>query len=231
MRSKRKQPAKAVTTSTPQSYALIAFYPILVLTLVLWLLYRTLFDFPVWFDEIFGKALFFGFPVWLYITISGFKVITDSFAPYKIQSGLLLGIAAGGIFGFTTSIVSLFQTGATVESVWLLSSDTFWQEFILALFTGFWETILFYSFVMTVIQEKYPKWPVLNQSLLTAGIALLFYIPNAFSRFDPLTALGQLFLLFLFALGQAYLFQSRHNGYALVLSHAIWGMVLLTHSW
>jgi hypothetical protein len=174
MRSKRKQPPKAVTTSTSQSYALIAFYPILVLTLVLWLLYRTLFDFPVWFDEIFGKALFFGFPVWLYITISGFKVITDSFAPYKIQSGLLLGIAAGGIFGFTTSIVSLFQTGAPVESVWLLSSDKFWQEFMLALFTGFWETILFYSFVMTVIQEKYPKWPVLNQSLLTAGIALLF---------------------------------------------------------
>lgn len=231
MPSKRNPPVKAPKKSTPKSYALIAFYPILFLTLVLWTLYRTLFDFPIWFDEIFGKALFFGFPVWLYITLSGFKVITDSFAPNKIHSGLLLGIAAGGIFGFTTSIVSLFQTGAPVEPVWLLGSERFWQEFILALFTGFWETVLFYSFIMTVIQEKYPKWPLLNQALLTGGIFLLFYVPNTFMRFDPITAVGQLVMLFLFAIGQAFLFQSKHNGYALVLSHAIWGMVLLTHSW
>lgn len=231
MPSKRKQPVKVAKLSSPRSYSLIAFYPILVLTLVLWTLYRTLFNFPVWFDEIFGKAIFFGFPVWLYITVSGFKVIADSFAPSKLQSGLLLGIAAGGIFGFTTSIVSLFQTGASIESVWLLSSDTFWSEFGLALFTAFWETLLFYSFVMTVIQQKYPRWPLLNQVLLTGGIFILFYIPNTFTRFDPVTAIGQLCMLFLFSIGQAFLFQSKHNGYALVLSHAIWGMVLLTHSW
>lgn len=231
MRSKRKPPLNVKKTSPSKSYALIVFYPILVLTLVLWVLYRTLFNFPVWFDEVFGKALFFGFPVWLYITVSGFKIITDSFAPIKLHSGLLLGIAAGGIFGFTTSILSLFQTGAPVESVWLFSSEQFWQEFTLALFTAFWETLLFYSFVMTVIQEKYPRWPLLNQALLTAGIFVLFHVVNSFIRLDPVAAVGQLVLLFLFALGQAFLFHSRRNGYALVLSHAIWGMVLLTHTW
>lgn len=231
MRSKRKPPLKIPKNVTPRAHALIVFYPILVLTFILWMLYRTLFNFPVWFDEIFGKALFFGFPVWLYITVSGFKVISDSFAPYKIQAGLLLGIAAGGIFGFTTSVLSLTQTGGMIEPVWLLSSEKFWQEFALALFTAFWETVLFYSFVMTVIQEKYPKWSLLKQALLTALIFILFYLPNTFLRFDPLTALGQLVLLFLFAVGQAFLFHSKHNGYALVLSHAIWGMVLLTHSW
>ena len=112
-----------------------------------------------------------------------------------------------------------------------MGSEKFWQEFILALFTAFWETLLFYSFIMTVIQEKYPKWSLLKQALLTAGIFLLFYIPNTFMRFDPMVAVGQLLLLFLFALGQAFLFHSKHNAYALVLSHAIWGMVLLTHSW
>ena len=101
-------PSKRKKTKSPasRSQALIAFYPILVLTLILWVLYRTLFDFPVWFDEIFGKALFFGFPVWLFITISGSDSIQDSFAPYRLQTGLLLGLAVGGIFGFTTSLLS-----------------------------------------------------------------------------------------------------------------------------
>lgn len=231
MRSKKNQPAKSSRKSTPKSHALIVFYPILVLTLLLWMIYRTVFHFPVWFDEIFGKALFFGFPVWLYITVSGFKVIADSFAPYKLQRGLLLGIAAGGIFGFTASLITLAQTGGEINQVWLLSSNRFWQEFALALFTAFWETLLFFSFVMTVIQEKYPRWSAVKQVLLTAGIFIIFYVPNIFMRFDPVTAVGQLVILFLFAVGQGYLFYSKHNAYALVLSHAIWGMVLLTHSW
>jgi len=231
MRSKIKHSTKLLKRSSPKSHALIVFYPILVLTMILWLIYRTLFDFPDWFDEIFGKALFFGFPVWLYITVSGFKFIADSFAPSKLQSGLLLGLAAGGIFGFTTSLIALAQTGGGINQVWLLSSNRFWQEFALALFTAFWETLLFFSFAMSVIQEKYPRWSALKQVLLTAGILIIFYLPNAFIRFDPVTAVGQLVMLFLFAVGQGFLFYSKHNAYALVLSHAIWGMVLLTHNW
>ena len=114
---------------------------------------------------------------------------------------------------------------------WLFSSQIFWQEFSLAIFTAFWETVLFFSFVMTVIQQKYPKLSVLKQAMLTAGIFVIFHIPQLFIQFNPMIAISQIFLLFLFALGQAYLFEARHNGYALVLSHAIWGMVLLTHSW
>lgn len=227
MRSKRKQQ----TNPSPRSQALIAFYPILVLTLILWVLYRSLFVFPVWFDEIFGKALFFGFPVWLFVTISGASFIKDTFAPHKLHSGLLLGIAVGGVFGFTTSLISLLQRGGVIQPAWLFSSDMFWTEFALALFTAFWETLLFYSFVMTVIQQKYPSWSLTKQALMTAGIFVLFHIPNTLLRFDPAVAAGQILLLFLFALGQAFLFESKRNAYALVLSHAIWGMVLLTHSW
>lgn len=228
MPSKRKTKTKPASS---RSQALIAFYPILVLTFILWVLYRTLFEFPVWFDEIFGKALFFGFPVWLYITISGTDKIQDTFAPYKMQTGLMVGLAVGGIFGFTTSLLSLLERGRVVEQAWLFSSQIFWQEFSLAIFTAFWETVLFYSFVMTVIQQKYPKLTVFKQALLTAIIFVIFHIPQLFLQFNPVVALGQIVLLLLFALGQAYLFEARHNGYALVLSHAIWGMVLLTHSW
>src|SRR5690606_32662260 len=98
-------------------------------------------------------------------------------------------------------------------------------------FTAFWETLLFYSFALTVIQEKFSEWTVSKQAVLAAIIFLLFHIPNTLVRFEMMAVLPQLLLLFLFALGQAYLFAVRRNAYALILSHAIWGMVLLVHFW
>lgn len=222
---------KIKTKRAAHTDATVVFYPLLLLTLILWILYRSLFYFPVWFDEIIGKALFFGFPVWLYITISGATEIMESFSLKKFQPGILLGLAVGGMFGFTTSVIALLQTGVVVEPAWLFSSDLFWKEFILALFTSFWETLLFFSFVMTVIMKKYPNWSLTLQAVFTAFIFMVFHVPNAFIRFETTIAIWQILILFLFALGQAFLFASRRNGYALVLSQAIWGMVLLTHSW
>jgi hypothetical protein len=137
----------------------------------------------------------------------------------------------GGVYGFATSILSLWQTGSTVQAAWLFTSPQFWYEFFLALLTAFWETLLFYSFIMTVIIDKYPRWSLARQVVLVAVIFVLFHIPNTFMRFTMLEVLPQMVLLFIFALGQALLFVERKNAYALVLSHAIWGMVLLTHSW
>lgn len=229
MRSHKKKRVTSVPKVTVPSH--IVFYPILVLTLLLWVLYRQLFTFPVWFDEVLGKAIFFGLPVWLYITVAGSQNITDSLAPRKFQTGMLLGLALGGVFGFTTSIMSILSGGGQLQTAYLFSSQMFWVEFILALFTAFWETILFFSFALTVIQEKYRDWTDWQQVLLGAGIFLIFHIPNMLLRFSGTAILVQMMLLFLFALGQGFLFVGRRNAYALILSHAIWGMVLLTHSW
>ncbi len=212
----------------------IVFYPLVFLTLFLWVLYRRLFTFPVWFDETLGKALFFGFPVWLYINMVGAKKILETMSLRKFQSGVLLGLAVGGVFGFATSILTLFTRDVGVQPVALFSSGQFWNEFVLALFTGFWETLLFFTFILTVIQEKYDKWAVSNQALLASAIFLIFHLPNIYVRFSHISIQAMVFqaiLLFLFALGQSFLFIGRRNTYALILSHAIWGMVLLVHTW
>jgi hypothetical protein len=209
----------------------VVFFPLLTLILVMWFLYRTLFVFPVWFDETVGKAVFFGLPVWLYIAITKSKSILDTFASYKLQSGLLLGLAVGGMFGFAASLISILQRGAPIEAVWLFESPDFWREFLLAMMTAFWETLLFFSFVMVVVQEKFKHWALNEQAFLTAGIFLLFHLPNTILRFDTSAVIAQAMLLFLFALGQAYLFAARRNAYALVISHTFWGMVLLVHAW
>jgi len=82
------------------------FWPLIVLTLIMWFVYRALFQFGVFFDETIGKAIFFGFPVWLYISVSNQSEIAESFSLKKMHKGMLLGIAYGGIYGFAATIVS-----------------------------------------------------------------------------------------------------------------------------
>lgn len=196
----------------------------------MWIIYRSLFHFPVWFDETLGKAIFFGLPVWFYLFVSQSRSIADTFAPGKLLPGLLVGLALGGVYGFVTALIGHWQTGGAVLAAPLFLADRFWLEFFLALMTGFWETLLFFSFVMVVIQEKYRHWSLMRQVLVVAGIFLIFHLPNTLLRFPGGAAVvTQLLLLGLFALGQALLFHNRRNLYALALSHALWGLALLLH--
>ncbi len=230
---KRRQPAKKRKKASSASRARVlthqAFFPLVVFTGVLWFLYRSLFNFPVWFDEVIGKAIFFGLPVWVYINITGFRPIIDTFRLKKLQPGLLKGLAFGGIFGFVTVFMRLVITGYKMQPLLIFFADQFWWEMLLALFTAFWETVFFFSFVMTVIQDRFLKWSITKQVVLVAMIFLLFHIPNAFLRFDVLMVIPLLSLLALFAVGQGLIFAQKQNGYLLVMSHTIWGMVLLIY--
>lgn len=208
----------------------LAFLPLVSLVLILWIVYRSIFKFSVLFDETIGKALFFGIPVWAYLNISNTKEILDSFSFEKLRRGLLLGLAVGGVFGFSITIINFMKRGGNVIPSPYYMSDRFWLEFFLSIFTAFWETLFFYSFIMIVIKKKFSKIPLFLQILLTAFIFLVFHIPNTIIRAtDPNTISFQAMLLFLFALGQAYLFATEKNSFALILSHSIWGMALLIH--
>ncbi|HPS40429.1 MAG TPA: hypothetical protein PLQ50_00270 [Candidatus Woesebacteria bacterium] len=205
------------------------FLPILFLTFFLWLLYRRIFHFSVLFDESIGKLVFFALPVLIYVSISGSKEILATFSLKKIKSGLLLGLAFGGIFGFIGALIGTLGRGGQVSLVPYYFTDWFWQEMFLALLTGFWETLFFYSFVMVVIDEKFQHFSLLKKINLVAIIYLLFHLPNIFNRFTSTEVFLQILLIFAFACGQALLFYKRRNAYVLVLVQAIWGMVLLLH--
>jgi membrane protease YdiL (CAAX protease family) len=83
---------------------------------------------------------------------------------------------------------------------------------------------------MVIVTEKYAKWSFVNQLLMISTIFLLFHIPNTLLRFEGVTVVSQLFLLFFFGLGQALLFARYRNLYALALSQAIWGMVIVIYT-
>ena len=219
---------KTKTSKKSPAVSHMAFFPLLFLTFLFWLIYRGLFQFPVWFDETIGKALFFGLPVWLYILVSGQQEISETFASYKVKRGFMVGIAVGGLYGFIAALIAISQRGNIMPAFPFLS-DIFWTEFLWALMTGFWETLFFFSFVFLVVQAKFIRWSFLKQVLFTALIFLVFHLPNILLRFQGVDVLFQVFLLLLFAIGQALLFVSEKNAYSLVISHALWGMVLLFH--
>jgi len=223
--SKRRTP-----TSSYSAVTHVAFIPLLVLVFIVWVIYRSLFKFPIWFDETVGKAIFFGLPVWLYMTLTKSKSMSQTFSLGRLFPGLFLGLAVGGIFGFSGVLASLIHQQVHIQAVPLFMSDQFWWEFFLAMMTGFWETLFFYCWVMVIVTEKYAKWSFINQLLMISTIFLLFHIPNTLLRFQGVTVITQLFLLFFFGLGQALLFARYRNLYALALSQAIWGMVIVIYT-
>lgn len=207
-----------------------AFLPILLLTFLLWLFYRSIFHFPVWFDESLGKLIFFALPVLWYLALSNDRRILASFALPKLKPGLLLGLAIGGVFGFAATFLGALNHQMTINFLPYYLAEWFWLEFFLALLTGFWETLFFFSFVMQVIEEKFHYWSLLKQILCTAAIFLLFHLPNILLRFESAqNVILQILLLFTFACGQALLFYQKRNAYLLLMVQAIWGMALLIH--
>ena len=205
------------------------FWPLLVLVFIFWFLYRVLSSFSVFFDELIGKAIFFAFPVLIYLTITGFSATMETLAFHKLRKGLLLGLVIGGIFGFVAVIAKAIFSSGQVQPLAFYAADNFWWEMFLAILTGFFETLFFFSFVMLVIEDRYRKWSLLKKVLIVALVFLIFHLPNLFLRFNLETIYLHSLLLFAFALGQALLFYAQRNAYTLLMTQAIWGMVLLVH--
>jgi hypothetical protein len=205
------------------------FLALILISLVLWILYRSLFDFPVIFDETLGKALFFGLPIWIYLSSTNQTETIKSLSLSKLKTGLLKGLVIGGLFGFVGVLLSLLIKSTPVVQVTLFGSNQFWWEFLLALLTAFWESIFFFGFIQTALNNEYDQLESYQVVLLSALIFLVFHVPNSVLRYQGAMVGQQIWLMSLFALGQSVLFYSLGNTYSLILTHAIWGMVLLIH--
>lgn len=191
-------------------------------------MYRSLGLFPEWFDEIIAKGIVFGIPSILYArnAVRGAEklgILSSRFWP-----GLYMGLLVGGIYGFIGAGRSLFG-GTPVEPALLFSSGTFWFQFFLAMMTAWWESVFFFGFIMNALQDEYK----FSEYVSVIGAVLVFIIFHAPLRImltglSPLT-IAQLTLLAFFAAGQSILFLRTKSIYAVTISHALWGMVLMVY--
>lgn len=227
MPSKKSKSKTKRRQSQQQKHQL--FWPLLVLIFIFWFLYRMLFSFSVFFDELVGKAIFFAFPVLIYLTITGFSATMETLSFAKLKRGLLIGLVIGGILGFVAVIAKALLNAGQIQPLAFYAAENFWWEMFLAILTSFFETLFFFSFVMLVIEDRYQKWSLFKKILVVALVFLIFHLPNLFLRFNLETIYLHSLLLFVFALGQALLFYVQRNAYTLLMTQAIWGMVLLIH--
>ncbi len=204
------------------------FLSLVALTFVTWMLYRFLFAFDVWFDELIGKAIFFGMPVMLYISALSAEHIVKTWEPKKLKPGMLLGLGLGGSFAFIGAIMGVLLKGGGVEVVPFFTAGRFWWELLLSLATGFWETLFFFSWIGNEIYERF-EWPLIWKIIGIATVFLAFHIPNTVMQFPDSAVLPALLLVGLFAVGQSLIFYRWRNLYLLTLTHALWGMTLLFH--
>lgn len=231
MPSKTKRPTKRSSRnkvkkdSSPVQSSVV--WPLIIVSFILWLVYRSLIYLPVWFDESIGKAIFFGGATWLYITVANHAKAMEGLSISKFWPGLYLGLAIGGLYGFVANLVSLLVTQSTVLVAPLFMTPQFWGEFLLALLTGFWESLFFFGFILTALDQKYQRWAPLAVITLTAVIFTVFHVPASLINFDGVNVISLLVLWFAFGLGQGLVYWKWRNLYTLTLTHALWGMVLL----
>lgn len=215
--------------TTPALNSLSLFVALLILSLFLWFIYRSIFSFPVFFDETVGKALFFGLPILIYVNMTGLKALIESLSLTKIKPGLLRGLAFGGLFGFVGVITSYLMQGGSIVKAPLFVLDKFWWELFLAMLTSFWETLFFFVFIQQVLKKELTEASLFQRVILVTVIFLIFHVPNSILRFSGIDVVMQLLLMAMFGLGQALLFENYPNAYTLILTQTMWGMVLLVH--
>jgi len=155
--------------------------------------------------------------------------ISKALDPRQVLVGLLRGLAYGGIIGFVGVIVIALNRGSSYTSFPVFLADRFWIELLLATFTAFWESVFFFGFVQAVLAHF---WKFRGKVKIWGGsslIFLLFHLPNIMLRFAGLDVTFLIFLMYLFGLGQAILFDQEENIYPLIITHTVWGMILLIH--
>lgn len=222
-------PLKVNSSSTVRSNPQIVFVSLVLLSLILWIFYRLIFDFPVIFDETIGKAVFFGLPILIYVNVNRDKNVAKTIGLNKIFPGLLRGLAFGGLFGFFAIIVALIRSGHDLVAAPLFVADQFWWESLLALLTAFWESLFFFGFMQTILGTVFKKIKPIEQIFIISILFLLFHLPNIALRFAGFDASFLILLIYLFGLGQAIIFSKEKNVYTLIMTQAIWGLALMIH--
>lgn len=198
--------------------------------LVLWVAYRAVTHFPIWFDEGIAKALVFGLPVFWLAARSRYIANNIGLDVSKILPGMYLGVAVGGLYGFA-AILAETTSGTQIAPGNLFLTDQFWWMAFLAFLTAWWESIFFFGLPIQYIRSK-ASW--MSDWMIFVFVLVLFLAFHAPLRLIVSGGgpgfVTQMGILSLFVIGQFILYTRTRNMYALVLSHFFWGLVIEIYS-
>ena len=199
----------------------------------LWLGYRLIGGFPEWVEEIFLKGLIFGVPVIWEINRRAIRQSEVGLENRDFWFGMYMGLALGGLY-LSVGYISNVLQGKQFLTVQAFLATEFWLKFFLALFTSWWESLLFWGYAWNTLNHLFAKdkqMAGLNASLWSAILFIVFHLPLIFITFGfgRVSTFGVLSIA-LFAVGQAFIYWKTKNLYAMTLSQTLWGMMLLVYS-
>jgi hypothetical protein len=226
-------PADHVTPAAFRSTfrSLYTFFFLEMSLLIVWVAYRAFVrEQPLWFDEGIAKAIVFGLPVFWFSARSRFIGNEMGLNLQQLVPGLYMGLAIGGLYGFV-GILSQVMGGREVVEANLFASPTFWWYGAMALLTAWWESLFFFGLPVQYLRSI-ASW--LSESLVGGFVVVLFLLFHSPLRLMLAGGSSQFVLqlatLGIFAIGQYILYTRTKNMYALVLSHALWGLVIQVYA-
>lgn len=197
---------------------------------MIWVAYRSFVRMPVWFDEGIAKAIVFGLPVLFVAARSRYITQNIGLDPSKLLTGLNLGTAVGGLYGFA-AVLSQLAVGRQVVGGAFFLTDTFVYWAGLALLTAWWESLFFFGFPVQYLKSV-AGW--LSDWWIGAFVTVFFLLFHAPLRLAMTGSspdfIAQMLVLSLFVIGQFVLYTRTRNLYAVVLSHFFWGLVLQVYT-
>lgn len=193
---------------------------------VVWAMYRLLFRLPVVIEEVVLKGIVFGGPVlWLVLKQNGWTLRKLGMHTEKLFESVYLGLSLGMVLGLVGQIANVLRYGQLSLSGFGVTSESIGSFLLLGLVTAFWESLLFYGFILQALRKVTDE---LSAVLVTAVLFVLIHIP-ALILVQQLTIAGVLLssiVLLALAWGNGVLYLRMQNLAAPILAHALWGVTV-----
>ena len=199
-----------------------------VVIFILWGLYRLLFRFPVFIEELLFKPLIFLPPVFSVLAGEGkrWREVLRAFGFRKTGFSLSLyyGLTLGAVYILAVRLGILVFSGGTFVSGFSVAPLRLLSVFTLSFITAFWEQIVFSGFMllrfMHVLKDEWGSIGLASLLFTLLHLPILLVESNT----QLLFVVIQLVLFFLVGFGNAVLMLRTRNIFAPILSHTFWAM-------
>jgi membrane protease YdiL (CAAX protease family) len=201
-----------------------------VVIFVLWGLYRLLFRFPAFVEELFFKPLVF-LPALFSVLLGegkGWRGLLRAFGFRKggITLSIYYGLTLGAVYVLAASLGNLVFSREMVIPGFSIEPWRLFSLSGLSLVTAFWEQIVFSGFILLRFMRVFEdEWSSVG---LTSLLFTLLHLPILWLDADArlVFIIIQLLLFFLVGFGNAVLMLRTRNILAPILSHTFWALAV-----
>jgi len=195
--------------------------------IIVWTIYRCLFQLPSWLDELIIKPLLWIGPVLLLVKIEKQKLISIGWSLKKLFHNLYLGWGLGAFFALEGLLANAIKYRGLVFVPLGLSPYQLINFILISLVTAFSEETLFRGYIQTRLEK------ILDNDLaanIIASIAFsLIHLPIAIFvlGYNLPTLASYLFIMLILGFADGFIFQKTKTIVAPTISHALWNLSIL----